>query len=102
MEAGGSMLDWLTRWYESQCDGEWEHAYGVAIDTLDNPGWSLKVDLTGTSLEGKTLDRIDHDMEHETGWWTCWTEANQFRAAGGPQQLASVISAFRDWADRVQ
>ena len=31
----------LQRWYVAQCDGEWEHAYGVEIGTLDNPGWSI-------------------------------------------------------------
>ena len=33
-------------WYLSQCNGDWEHAYGVKIDTLDNPGWTLEVEDT--------------------------------------------------------
>ena len=40
-------LQLLQEWYVAQCDGDWEHSYGVKIDTLDNPGWSLKVDLVG-------------------------------------------------------
>ncbi|MCM2498968.1 immunity 53 family protein [Neorhizobium galegae] len=42
------VLDWFGRWYEAQCDGAWEHGFGASIDTLDNPGWSLKIDLAGT------------------------------------------------------
>jgi hypothetical protein len=99
MEEG--TLDWLTRWYESQCDGLWEHGYGIAIGTIDNPGWSLKIELRDTALDGRTLDRIMHDYEHETEWWTCWTENNEFHGAGGPQQLAPMIRAFRDWAEGI-
>jgi hypothetical protein len=28
----------LEAWYASRCDGEWEHGYGISIETLDNPG----------------------------------------------------------------
>lgn len=93
-------LDWLMDWYESQCDGEWEHGYGVAIDTIDNPGWSLRIELTGTKLEDRSLERQTHNYDHETEWWTCWTENNQFLAAGGPRQLGPMIDAFRGWAER--
>ncbi|WP_203237204.1 Imm53 family immunity protein [Streptomyces gilvosporeus] len=34
-------LSSLTAWYTSQCDGGWEHEYGIRIETLDNPGWSV-------------------------------------------------------------
>ena len=33
-----NMLEWLMNWYESNCDGDWEHSYGVKIESLDNPG----------------------------------------------------------------
>jgi hypothetical protein len=46
-----SSLDFLQRWYAEQCDGKWEHSYGVRIETLDNPGWQITVDLNGTGLE---------------------------------------------------
>ena len=35
----------LQKWYRSQCNGEWEHAEGISIGTLDNPGWSIEVSL---------------------------------------------------------
>ncbi|MBV5264024.1 immunity 53 family protein [Pinisolibacter aquiterrae] len=92
------VLDWFARWYESQCDGDWEHGFGPSIGTLDNPGWSLEIDLTGTDCDGRTLERITHNYEHETGWWTCWTDGNVFRGAGGPLRLRSLLEAFRDWA----
>ncbi len=44
------ILAWLQDWYRSRCDGTWEHSYGVKIDTLDNPGWLVTVDLGERSL----------------------------------------------------
>lgn len=96
------VLDWLGRWYEAQCDGDWEHGFGPAINTIDNPGWSLKVDLTRTDCDGRVLERITHNYEHETDWWTCWTEGNVFHGSGGPLHLRSLLEAFRDWATNVR
>ncbi len=42
----------------AQCDGEWEHDYGIKIETLDNPGWLVSIDLLGTDLEDKSFPTI--------------------------------------------
>jgi hypothetical protein len=31
-------LDFLHRWYAAQCDGDWEHEFGIRLTTPDNPG----------------------------------------------------------------
>jgi hypothetical protein len=84
-------------WYLSQCDGDWEHRYGVKVDTLDNPGWTITIDLAGTSLEGRAFAIIEN-TENENTWWACRVEQNQWRAACGPNDLATVIRFFRAWA----
>ena len=38
-------LLWLMQWRLDQCDNDWEHCHGVSIGTLDNPGWTLRIDL---------------------------------------------------------
>jgi len=78
------VLDWLANWYAAQRDGEWEHGFGPAINTLDNPGWTLKVPLAGTDCDGRTLGRRTHNYDHHTDWWACWTEDNVFHGVGGP------------------
>lgn len=92
------VLDWLADWYQSQCDGDWEHGNGLLIDTLDNPGWSIKIDLAGTDCDGRTLDRCTHNYEHATDWRICWTEDNIFHGVGGPLQLRAMLESFREWA----
>lgn len=49
----------LQDWYASQCNGDWEHTYGISLSTLDNPGWSLKVDLTNTYLSDRRFDEVN-------------------------------------------
>jgi len=48
-------LSELQKWYEAECDGNWEHHYGVKIDTLDNPGWLVTIDLTDTNFGRKAF-----------------------------------------------
>jgi len=100
-------LNWLTNWYLSQCNGDWEHSYGVKIDTLDNPGWSLKIDLAGTSLKGRIFERIVHgepsddlDEWQRTGsWWVITAKDSKFVASCGPLDLSTVIDLFRRWVE---
>ncbi|WP_108661544.1 immunity 53 family protein [Acuticoccus kandeliae] len=96
------VLDWLARWYEAQCDGDWEHQQGVSITTLDNPGWALEIDLSGTDCDGRTLDPVAHNHEHEIDWWICRTENNKFLGYAGPFHLRSLLEVFRDWATKVE
>ena len=36
-------LNWINGWFQSNCDGDWEHGFGITIETLDNPGWCVKI-----------------------------------------------------------
>lgn len=49
MQDAGDVLGRLERWYAAQCNGDWEHTYGITIETLDNPGWTFKWSL-GTHI----------------------------------------------------
>jgi len=45
-------LEGLELWYLSQCDADWEHSYGVSIETSTvRAGWKLTVQLTHTGLK---------------------------------------------------
>ena len=95
------MLARLQRWYEEQCDGDWEHTYGVEIETLDNPGWQFKVDLRGTALLGRDFLRVE-DQRAERDWVVCWVEDEQFRGACGPRNLDEALTVFLDFAASAQ
>lgn len=102
------VLDRLQRWYEAQCDGEWEHDFGVRIETLDNPGWLVAIDLAGTALEGRALERVEEGMgddnlddeERRIGpWLVCYLEDGRFKAACGARDLERALAVFLAWAE---
>jgi hypothetical protein len=87
----------LQRWYGEQCDGEWEHAYGIKIETLDNPGWQMTISLTGTALSGRRFDRIETHRS-DTDWLVCWVAEDRFEAAAGASNLDEAVTVFLGWA----
>ncbi len=90
-------LRFLEEWYSSNVNGEWEHQYGVRIDTLDNPGWSLTVDLRGTDLAGASLEPVK-DLASDVDWYSCSISDGKFQAQGGPRMLLRIVELFRDFA----
>ena len=92
-------LDWLQDWYARQCNGVWEHGWGIKIDTIDNPGWSISIHLRETPLESSSLgitkiDRTDDD------WFHIWIRDRVFEGAGGARNLVDLIQAFRDLVEK--
>ena len=88
----------LQSWFVAQTDGDWEHDHGITIETLDNPGWSLRIELADTDLADRPLDR--HELHRtQTDWLVVWRDPTTFQAACGPLNLAETISRFLDWAD---
>lgn len=90
-------LCWLAEWYAAQANGVWEHDYGVKIDTLDNPGWDLRIDVTDTALQAASLPLEEH--ENGDHWMRIWKneEERVFNAAGDATALPAMISRFRRW-----
>lgn len=91
-------MEFLRGWYSRQCDGEWERQHGVEIGTLDDPGWRLAVDVTGTDLEGAILERRVVERS-DLDWLHAWCDGSQFHAAGGPNNLAEAVAAFRTFVE---
>lgn len=50
----------LNSWYHNHTDGDWEQHLGLTIESTDNPGWMLKMDvLLGDEFKSKYLN-IDY------------------------------------------
>ena len=90
----------LQEWYLNECNGVWEKRFKIKIDTIDNPGWSLLVDLNGTQLEKEKFKKVRIDIT-EDNWVHCWIEEEQFQGAGGPENLIDIIKIFISWNDKL-
>jgi len=82
----GLLLD-IESWFARHCNGDWEHGSGVRINTLDNPGWSVDIDLAGTALSGKALSRIQEERE-EHDWVHCWVDWGGGQGTRWPEESA--------------
>jgi hypothetical protein len=91
-------IEYLQKWYQSQCDGDWEHARGVKIDTLDNPGWKVEIDLVGTALAGRAFSPLNR-LGDESEWIRCEVRGDKFLGNGGPLMLEEIIRTFLRWAE---
>lgn len=94
---------WISDWYASQCNGEWEHLYGVEIDTHDSPGWLVNIDLANTTLEDKPFDTVlvnidSPDDDPNRRWHRCHVVGKRFEASCGVHDLSTVLAIFRKWA----
>lgn len=92
-------LSRLEAWYAAQCDGTWEHQHGVRIETIDNPGWRVEINLTGTPLQGQVLDDTAVDRS-ETDWLRYRVRDGQFEGFGGARNLNELLHTFLVWAGR--
>ena len=96
------ILEDIQRWYAAQCDGDWEHVFGLTISTLDNPGWSVKIDLEDTLLERLPFEPVSVGDGSGSGvWLTCSVEKCCFQGYGDPSQLSRLLGIFLTWAKTV-
>ena len=96
------MLDdnllWLINWYVSQCDGDWEHQFGIKVETLDNPGWSIQISIQETELQNKEFQNISIERI-ENDWFHCFVRDGKFEGPCGPYNLSEVLKIFREWVE---
>ena len=90
---------WLEQWYDEQCDGNWEHLSGIHIDTIDHPGWRVRIDLQGTHPNALLKSMHPTESHLEAEWMDCRIVSNTFEAHGGPLMLGPIIQLFRNWIE---
>jgi hypothetical protein len=96
-KSGSMKPSLLEEWCASRCDGIWEHGYGVRIETLDNPGWRVKIGLHDTPKELQELERVVIQRETQNDWIQYWTEDKAFHVACGPLNLSEALEIFVQW-----
>ncbi len=94
-----SPIERLQRWYESMCNGDWEHSYGVNIESIDNPGWLLRVELRDSYLADVPFVEICTERQNPRDWLTCKVENQEFVGTGGASNLDELLTLFLDWAE---
>lgn len=92
------LLQWLEEWYQSQCNGDWEHCYVIKIETVDNPGWLVTIDVAETLLEDKIFDEYDKCISN-SDWMFCLIRDKKFIGSGDPDKLFPILEIFKAWVE---
>jgi hypothetical protein len=95
MKNDNSILQWLEDWYSGNCNEDWEHSFGIKIDTLDNPGWIVVIDLEDTKYKGITSEPKSFSNS-EDDWYEYKVENKKYTAAGDKHKLRILLESFRD------
>jgi len=91
----------LEDWYAKRCNGEWEHQNGVTIETLDNPGWKIRIDIGMTELASSSFGKVEVIDKANGIWFECSIADSVFEGFGSPNSLGLLLRQFLDWATSV-
>ncbi len=97
-----SSIELLEQWFESQCDGDWEHRTAIKIINTDNPGWLVEIDISETEMEDKNYSEFEEDMDTVSDWVFCRVIDNKFQGSGGPKMLTRILDSFLKWVFKDQ
>jgi Immunity protein 53 len=89
-----TLLTRIQNWFITNCDGDWEHSNGIAFNTLDNPGWTIKIDLIDTCLEN-----LEYEKQIDNGtfdWLFIKATDKVYKASGDPSKLTTILKIFLD------
>ena len=89
-----SNLEFLQDWYSSNCDGDWEHSFGIKIETLDNPGWAITVDLENTEWEDLQFSESEEFSEND--WFNIGAKEKKLIAYGDSKKLVYLLDHIKN------
>jgi hypothetical protein len=77
---------------------------GVSITSCDNPGWWVKINLAGTTLEHRSFSEIAEGINSERfqsapRWLNCRVEGTTWHGAGDETKLHRILEIFLAWAE---
>lgn len=93
-----NVLVWLQKWYLSECDGDWEHENTINIESLDNPGWLIKIHVSYTSIGHVEIETVNVEND-ENDWYFYEIKDAVYRAAGDPDKLEFLLLKFKEIVD---
>jgi hypothetical protein len=94
-----STLNWIENWFQANCDGDWEHEYGVEITTTDNPGWMITADIKGTIFESIVIE-YKLVEQNEMDWYGYSIVNSKFVGVGDPRKLSFLLDLFKSIVEK--
>ncbi len=77
-------------WYKANCDGDWEHSYGVKIETTEE-GRGFQADLADTAYATDDIARRE-SRRSDADWLVVELHDGAYRASGGGCSLIDIVA----------
>ena len=89
------MIKWIEQWYNSHCNGNWEHDHVIKIESLDNPGWHVEINFQDTDI---SLDDFLWKVyeKSENDWIGYSIKNNIYTASGDSLKLNLLLEVFKN------
>ncbi len=94
-------IEWLSQWYQNNCNENWEHIFGISIRTIDNPGWAITIDLEDTDSNLQEM-AWQYFETNDNDWYGYKVEDSKFEASGDPSKLNLLIRVFKNLIDQLE
>lgn len=85
----------MQSYFVQNCDGEWEHEFGIEITTTDNPGWHVQIDVAGTKYEGVEIAKISEQRSPDD-WLIIGIKDQILVGSGGPRNLIEILEHLKN------
>ncbi len=95
------LLNWLSNWYKIECNGDWEHTYGITINITQDRVF-VEIDIDDTRFDN---DSIMSEIKFESSkndWVNIEIENQKFVAKGDRSKLIQIIEYFIEIHERNQ
>ncbi|MEY8001421.1 Imm53 family immunity protein [Clostridium sp. Mt-5] len=89
-----SIIEVLQEWYKNICESS--ICTGIQIETVNNCGWCVYIDLFDTAYETESFDTV-YIQKSGSDWFKCIKENSLFKGYGGVQNLEDILNAFYCW-----
>jgi hypothetical protein len=88
------IINWISIWFKSNCNGDWEHENLITITTTDNPGWLINIDLTDIELNfnSEIIKKVDIS---DDDWYFFKIKDEKFVAGGDITKLYFLLNSFK-------
>lgn len=89
---------WLQKWFNSYCNGDWEHGSGIHLKSIDHKTWDLTIELLDTQLDNKNFNEVKEQYT-ETDWFHCYVKNYKFEARCSLSNVIKVLKIFREFSE---
>lgn len=96
------LLNWLQGWYIQECVNNKKYNLDeiINIDTIDNPGWHIRINLKATKFTRKILDEINVD-NGDDDWVFIKLDKGVFEGVGDKNKLVYILEIFKTWCQNI-